>query len=104
MTKTTQGRFYSRPAQIFFRKIPKTPQGTLGQKVSAHQFLSNSGNDGPRGRGSEADHFSQNSLKTGTSGAAAAWSNVAEFDKIGVHLQRSPEEIEAFIGKKFGLA
>ena len=40
MNKTNS--LFIRPAQFFSRKMPQTPRGTLGQKVSAHQFLSNS--------------------------------------------------------------
>ena len=38
--KAAQVGIHCRPGQIHFGKMPQTPQGNLGLKVSAHKFFS----------------------------------------------------------------
>ena len=40
LTSSESCSTHIRTAQIIFAKMPKTPRGTLGQKMSAYQFLS----------------------------------------------------------------
>ena len=99
---------YTRPPQIFFGKLEQTPQWSLGQNVTGHQFSANSDVVWPRLRSSKVGHFSLKSLKNGQlrsfGGVVKRHSN---WLKIGVQSHFGPNstvEFEAWFQKFFGVA
>ena len=98
----------SRPGQIYFGKMPQTPQQNMGKKVSAHQFLLKSNYIWPPLRSSEGFQvgleIALSSYLRGFGGVVKrCWISI----KISVHSPFSPSfpvEFEAFYQNKFGLA
>ena len=82
------GGLLSRPARFFFGKTPQTPQWTLGQNLTGHQFLATSEVVWPRVWGSECPQIRLSPTRPGTFRALDTWANIVriQWKLVWTHL------------------